>query len=98
MWTRGSLYTLQIILARESFKKCLGELTSNKSMKHNTIDSRECLNLAKDETNHHVNTIIHDGTCVLKTLFNYYQVKYIKELQNVKNAFLKKLPGIEQKS
>ena len=76
-------------------------------MKHNTINSRECLSLPKDEINHddsnnnddtisHDNTISHDDTCVLKEDFNSYQVKCIKELQNVKDAFLKKLSDIEQ--
>ena len=70
-------------------------------MKHNTINSRECLSLSKDEINHddsnnngtisHVNTISHDDNCVLKEDFNC-----IKELQNVKDAFLKKLSNIEQ--
>ena len=76
-------------------------------MKHNTINSRECLSLSKDEINHddsnnnddtisHDNSISHDDTCVLKEDFNSYQVKCIKELQNVKDAFLKKLSDIEQ--
>ena len=75
-------------------------------MKHNTTNSRECLSLPKDEINHddsnnddtisHDNTISHDDTCVLKEDFNSYQVKCIKELQNVNNAFLKKLSDIEQ--
>ena len=42
------------------------------------------------------NTISHDETCALKEDFNSYQVKCIKELQNVKDAFLKKLSDIEQ--
>ena len=75
-------------------------------MKHDTINSREYLSLPKDEINHddsnnddtisHDNTISHDDTCVLKEDFNSYQVKCIKELQNVKDAFLKKLSDIEQ--
>ena len=35
-------------------------------------------------------------TCVLNKNFNSYQVKCIKELQNVKDAFLKKLSDTEQ--
>ena len=76
-------------------------------MKHSRINSGECLSLPKDEINHddsnnnddtisHDNTISHDDTCVLKEDFNSYQVKCIKELQNVKEAFLKKLSDIEQ--
>ena len=61
-------------------------------MKHNTINSRECLSLPKEETihddsddnddtlNRHNNTISHDDTCVLKEDFNSYQIKCIKEL------------------
>ena len=83
-------------------------MISNKSVKHNTINSRECLSLPKDDSNNHDdsnnnddtishdNTVSHDDTCVLKEDFNSYQVKCIKELQNVKDAFLKKLSDIEQ--
>ena len=71
-------------------------------MKNNTINSRECLSLPKDEINYddsnnnddtisHNNTIGHDDTYVLKQDFNSYQANCIKELQNVKDAFLKKL-------
>ena len=98
--------SLETGLTRENFNECLGDLISNKSVKHNTINSRECLSLPKDEINHddsnnddtisHDNTISHDDTCVLKEDFNSYQVKCIKELQNVKDAFLKKLSDIEQ--
>ena len=42
------------------------------------------------------NTISHDDTCVVKEDFNSYQVKYIKQLINVKDAFLKKLFDIKQ--
>ena len=97
---------LETGLTLENFNKCLGDLISNKSVKHNTINSRECLSLPKDEINHddsnnddtisYDNTISHDDTCVLKEDFNSYQVKCIKELQNVKDAFLKKLSDIEQ--
>ena len=75
-------------------------------MKHNAINSRERLSLPKDEINHdhsnnddtisHDNTINHNDICVLKENSNSYQVKYIKELQNVKDTFLKKLFDIEQ--
>ena len=76
-------------------------------MKHNTINSRECLSLPKDEIDHddsnnnddntsHDNTISHDDACVLKEDFNSYQVKCMKKLQNVKDAFLKKLSDISQ--
>ena len=98
--------SLETGLTRENFNECLGDLISNKSVKHNTINSRECLSLPKDEINHddsnnddtisHDDTITHDDTCVLKEDFNSYQVKCIKELQNVKDAFLKKLSDIEQ--
>ena len=74
-------------------------------MKHNTINSRECLSLPKYEIDHddsnsnddntsHDNTISHDDACVLKEDFNSYQVKCMKKLQNVKDAFLKKLSDI----
>ena len=76
-------------------------------MKHNTINRRECLSLPKDEIDHddsnnndhntsHDNTISHDDACVLKEDFNSYQVKCMKKLQNVKDAFLKKLSDISQ--
>ena len=92
----------------ENFNECLGNLISNKSVKHNTINSREYLSLSKDDSNNHDdsnnnddtishdNTVSHDDTCVLKEDFNSYQVKCIKELQNVKDAFLNKLSDIEQ--
>ena len=90
------------------YNECLGNLISNKSVKHNTINSRECLSLPKDDSNNHDdsnndddtishgNTVSHDDTCVPKEDFNSCQVKCIKELQNVKDAFLKKLSDIEQ--
>ena len=76
-------------------------------MKRSTINNRECLSLAKEETTYddsnnnddtisHDNTISNDDTCVLKEDFNSYQIKCIKELQSVKDAFLKKLSYIEQ--
>ena len=75
-------------------------------MNLNTGNSRECLSLPKDEINHdysnsndtisHNKTISHDNSCVLTEHFNSYQVKCIKEFQNVKDAFLKKLFGTEQ--
>ena len=100
--------SLETGLTRENFNECLGNLISNKSVKHITINSRECLSLPKDDSNNHDdsnnnddtishdNTVSHDDTCVLKEDFNSYQVKCIKELQNVKEAFLKKLSDIEQ--
>ena len=42
------------------------------------------------------NTISHYDICVLKENFNSYQVKFIRDLQNVKDAFLQKLQDIEQ--
>ena len=82
--------------------QCLGQLISNKSVNHSTTDSGECFNLPKNEINladsnnndiiSHNNTIRHDDTCALKEDFNSYQVKCIKELQNVKDAFLKIYP------
>ena len=82
-------------------------MISNKSVKHSTINSRESLNLHKEETAHddsnnnddtiiHGNTISHDDICVLKKDFNSYQAKCITERQSVKDAFLKKLSDIEQ--
>ena len=100
--------SLETRLTRENFNECLRNLISNKSVKHITINSRECLSLPKDDSNNHDdsnnnddtishdNTGSHDDTCVLKEDFNSYQVKCIKELQNVKEAFLKKLSDIEQ--
>ena len=100
--------SLETGLTRENFNECLGNLISKKSVKHITINSRECLSLPKDDSNNHDdsnnnddtishdNTVSHDDTCVLKEDFNSYQVKCIKELQNVKEAFLKKLSDIEQ--
>ena len=100
--------SLETGLTRENFNECLANLISNKSVKHITINSRECLSLPKDDSNNHDdsnnnddtishdNTVSHDDTCVLKEDFNSYQVKCIKELQNVKEAFLKKLSDIEQ--
>ena len=94
--------SLETGLTRENFNECLGNLISNKSVKHITINSRECLSLPKDDSNNHDdtishdNTVSHDDTCVLKEDFNSYQVKCIKVLQNVKDAFLKKLSDIEQ--
>ena len=90
--------SLETGFTQENFNECLGYLISNKSMKHNTINSGECLSLPKEETTHddsnnnddtisHDNTISHDDTCVLKEDFNSYQIKCIKELQSVKDAF-----------
>ena len=73
----------------------------------NLFQVNQCLSLPKDEINREDsnnnnntvspnNTISHEDTCVLKEDFNSYQVKYIKELQNVKDAFLKKLSDNEQ--
>ena len=44
--------SLETALTRENFYECLGDLISNKSVKHNTINNRECLSLPKDEINH----------------------------------------------
>ena len=90
-------------LTRENFNECLGQLISNKSVNHNTINSRECLGLPKNEINLddnnnnddticHDNSISHNDTFALKDNFNPYQVKCIKELQKVKDAFLKSYP------
>ena len=49
-----------------------------------------------DDTICHDNTISHNDTYVLMGDFNSYQAKCIKEPQNVKDAFLKKLSDIEQ--
>ena len=39
--------------------------------------------------------ISHDDPCVLKKVFNSYQIKWIKKPQNVKDAFLKELSDFE---
>ena len=39
--------------------------------------------------------ISHDVPCVLKEGFRFYQIKWIKKLQNVKDAFLKELYDFE---
>ena len=44
----------------------------------------------------HDNTISHNDTCTLKEDLNSYQLKCIKDLKNVKDAFLKKLSDIER--
>ena len=99
--------SLETGLTQENFNECLGYLISNKSVKHNTINSRECLSQPKEETTYddsnnnddtisHDNTISNDDTCVLKEDFNSYQIKCIKELQSAKDVFLKKLSDIEQ--
>ena len=38
-------------LTRENLNECLGQLISNKSVNHSTINSRECLSLPKNEIN-----------------------------------------------
>ena len=94
--------SLETDQTKENFNECLGELISDKSVKHNTIHSRECLSLPKDEVNHddsnnnddtisHDKTISHDNACVLKKNFNSYQIKCIKVLENIKVALLKKI-------
>ena len=76
-------------------------------MNRNIINSREFFSLSKnktslndsnnnDDTISHENIISHVGTSALKEDLVSYQVKFIKELQNVKDAFLKKLSDIEQ--
>ena len=99
--------SLETGLTPGNFNECLGNLISNKSVKHKTINNRECLSLPKDDSNNHDdsnnndvtishdNTVSNDDTCVLKEDFNSCQVKCIKELQNVKYAFLKKLSDIQ---
>ena len=39
--------------------------------------------------------ISHDDPCVLKEVFNSYQIKWIKKPQNVKDALLKELSDFE---
>ena len=39
--------------------------------------------------------ISHDDSCALKEDFNSHQIKWIKKLQNVKDAFLKELSDFE---
>ena len=53
MWTGGS-HSLEAGLTRENFNECLGELISNKLVKHNTVNRRECLSLPEDEINHYI--------------------------------------------
>ena len=85
---------LETGLTRENINKCLGELVSNKSGKHTTINSRESVSLQKDEINHngsnnndksisYDNNISHDDTCVLKKDLNSHHVKCIRKLQIV---------------
>ena len=85
----------------ENVNECLGELISKKYVKHNRINSRQCFSLPEDKTNHDDsnnhddniiddNTIILDDICVLNEDFDSYQVKCMKKLQNVKDAFLRK--------
>ena len=57
-------------------------------MNHNIINSRECLSLPKNEINLDDSNNNND-TCAVKENFNSYQVKCIKKLQNVNDAFLK---------
>ena len=44
--------SLETALTRENVNECFGDLISYKPVKHNTINSRECLGLPKDEINH----------------------------------------------
>ena len=60
-------------------------------MNHNTINSRECLSLPKNEINLDDSNNNND-TCAVKENFNSYQVKCIKKLQNVNDAFPKNYP------
>ena len=53
MWTGGS-HSLEAGLTRENFNECLGELISNKLVKYNTVNRRECLSLPEDEINHNI--------------------------------------------
>ena len=76
--------SLETGLTWEKFNECLGDLINHDDSNNN------------DDTISHDITVSHDDTCVLKEDFNSYQVKCIKELQNVKDAFLKKLSDIEQ--
>lgn len=81
--------SLETAFTIENFSECHGELISNKSVKHNKINSRECLSLPKEDLNHdhstsnddtvrHDNSINHDDICVLKEDFSSYQVKMHK--------------------
>ena len=56
MWTGGS-HSLEAGRTRENFNECLGELISNKLVKHNTVNRRECLSLPEDEINDYVVTM-----------------------------------------
>ena len=60
-------------------------------MNHNIINSRECLSLPKNEINLDDSNNNND-TCAVKENFNSYQVKCIKKLQNVNDAFPKNYP------
>ena len=68
-------------------------------MNRKIINSKKFLSLSENKTNlnasnnnddtiSHDNIISHDGTRALKEDLISYQVKFIKELQNVKDAFL----------
>ena len=62
-------------------------------MNRKIINSKEFLSLSKNKTNlndsnNNDDIISHDGTRALKEDLISYQVKFIKELQNVKDAFL----------
>ena len=89
-------------LTKENFNECLGQLISNKSINSRGYLSqpRNEINLDdnsnNDDTISHDNTIIHYDNGALMDDFSYYQGKCIKELQNVKDAFLEKLSDIEQ--
>ena len=110
MWTGGSLVKIssEIGLKRKNYNGYVGKMIPNKSVKHSTINNRKCISLSKYEINHddrnsnddsisHDDTISHDVyTCFRKKDFNYYQVKYIKKLQNGQDVFLKKLFHIER--
>ena len=60
--------SLETGLTRENFNECPGNLISNKSVEHNTINCGECLSLPKDDRNNHddsnnnEDTISHDNT------------------------------------
>ena len=76
-------------------------------MTHNIFNRKECLSLPKDEINYndsnnnddtisHNNSINHYDIFILKEDLNSYQIKCMKDLQNAKDSFLKKLSNIEQ--
>ena len=75
--------SVEIGLTRENFNECLGQMISNRSVNHRTVNISECLRLPKNEINladshnnddaiSHDNTISHDYTCGVMEDFKSY--------------------------